>query len=421
MNATRKSQQIAGLSRHQTVVLALALAVLLGIAALVMPRLQSSVMFSLSNQAPAANTQSNASRRFLTSVSSDKGSVILDVDHTTGNIQAQFDAYAFPSALRSSYGARLYVVSSDPNQSHEAGYPGTLTVYDITSQSVVWRLELPGRRDPYLRAESGKHIWESTDGKIVFVMMGAQQGKPHPRLVAVNIDSRQVINESVIELPFDSREEWPRFWKMQWADKMVIVSYDQVLQVDMLSGKIEQVHTIPGFDSPETRARIPLNVHGIPTVEGGAIADGARLLVMATNTQQIITVDLNGSFTSKVVYALPTGWQFALNNPLTASSDGRITYVAVRRNESVIDNIRSAEEVWRLDMAESSKKPTPILQNQEVTNILLTEDETQLIAVSSRTQQLTAIDLRTLQPRTMTLRSAQSNDSFSDSVRVNPQ
>jgi hypothetical protein len=161
----------------------------------------------------------------------------------------------------------------------------------------------------------------------------------------VDAAKQEVIHEIKITLPYPSQMYWPRFWKPNWTEELIIVSNDELFTIDLSLGQRTRTINLPHFDL-EAQLRIPKNLNQIVTVEGGDIAEESRQLYLVTNAQDVIVVDFNDSLNARRVFALPSGWQFNQETPIVTSSTERKVYFSVRQNGSPLEHSRLSEEVW---------------------------------------------------------------------------
>lgn len=335
----------------------------------------------------------------------DELSPILALDPKTGAVRSQIWARYKPAVILSADGRILYVVDTFWTRVLRGDVVHALTALDTQTGSVLWEVDLPGPRNPYL-GDATTGVWTSADGGKVYVLMGTSGDRPDARIVVIETSTQQVVKEINIALPYDPRWHWPKFWKPTWSDRLVVVSWNQVFTVDLNSGNQSEAVTLAGFEA-EDRARIPQNLNQFIEVLGGDIASQVRRLYLVTSAQDILTIELEDSLVVRRVFTLPSGWEVGIGTPMRVSDDGRSVYLGVRRIASPIKSARVAEEVWVYDANTWQRIGTvrPSDQggdsawdlDQGFFSMELSRDGQWLYTANYQTSGLSIIDTRTMQ------------------------
>lgn len=242
-----------------------------------------------------------------------------------------------PIAKRSNDGQTLFLVDAET----EVPYGSNLSAIDGRTGATIWRARLnTASALSYCNIIPSDRMWQSADGQYVYLMASQQKAN---KIVVFDTHARTVTRVVDVAVPYDSYDYKPHFWKLPWSEEMAVVSRDQLLLIDLNTGKTQQVSVLPGF----TEQNAPKNLPQIVDVIGGDLAPCTKRLYLATLAQEVIAVNFDVTPpTIEQIIRLPTDWQFPMVNPLITQSDGQKVYVQVRQPKTRPPYSFDVDAIW---------------------------------------------------------------------------
>lgn len=290
----------------------------------------------------------------------DGENTVLVLAPESGKVNRRFEA-GYEAVVRLTADKRtLYIYNYA--YSGDATRKGTVSALEASTGTVLWEADIPG--GPF--GPPTRSAWLSADEQLVYL-----QGSPdnlHPHIFVVDTQAGMLLYDFELPLPYPANagQAFPRVWKLPWTEALVVASRDRLFSFDLTSGQAGDA--IPLFDH-ESVKRIPLNLPRSTFVWDGTLDSETRQLFLATSTQEILSVDLNARpFTVTPVASLPTGWQFAVGNPLLHYSPERVIYVQVKRSDTPIVNGLEVEEVWLYNTATWTRKAARLNLREQLAN-----------------------------------------------------
>ncbi len=265
----------------------------------------------------------------------------------SGEIKRRFDV-GYNTAVKLTADRHILYVYQQ-SETGAAAWPdlfvtGIASAIDTRTGAVLWQLDVPGS----LFGSPTKGAWLSKDEQHLYL-----QGNPgiglDPHIFVVDTRTGTLLHEFELSLPYPSNmdQAFPLVWNLPRDEKLIVTSRDQLFTFDLATGQTGDATKL--FD-PESIYHVPLNLPQTAFVWDGAMNLETDQLFLVTSTQEILVVDLNTQpFTVKHAVSLPTGWQFAVANPLLLNSKERKLYVQVKRADTPIVNGLEVDEVWVYD------------------------------------------------------------------------
>ncbi len=149
--------------------------------------------------------------------------------------------------------------------------------------------------------------------------------------------------------PVNVDEAFPLILKMPWAETLVVISRNQLFTFDLASGKANSAIVLLDLKNIQ---RVPANFPMTAFAFDGVIDPNSRKLLLATSTQEILSVTLDTQpLMVDHVVSLPAGWQFGIRRPILLHPTEKALYIQVKRNDTPITNGADVDEVWLYDNA----------------------------------------------------------------------
>lgn len=265
---------------------------------------------------------------------------VLRVEPNSGSIRSSFEAgYASVVTLTSDQKI-LYLFNQSLAGATEE--KGTLSAIDPRTGDTKWKVKLPGGP---LTGSATTGAWLSADESSLYLQATLDGLQIH--IFTIDIQTKSLVQDFDLPLPYPSNQGFPLVWKLPWAESLVVVSRNQLFTVDLISGKAS---ASLGLDKIENVQRIPKNFPLYYFVQDGVINPDTQQLILATASQEIISVNLDAEpFVTQSVFSLPVGWQFGGRHVLATSSQGASIYIQVKREDTPIHNGSEVEEIWVFD------------------------------------------------------------------------
>lgn len=332
--------------RSQKFMYAIVSLVLLGIAGLAVVMYGQSFGVALGMaSAMEITTSPNDNLYLVVRAGDNSGDRIVELDQKTGKVKQSFTT-GYNTAVKLTANKQIVYVFREPLDRAAEG-KGSLSAIDSRTGKALWQIKLPGW--PFVASPS-EGAWLSTDESRLYLLATPDGFKPH--IFVVETQTRKLVRDVEISLPHPVFEFFPRIWKAPQSEALFIISRDQLFTYDLVSGEASSAVDLV---DPASRGRIPQNFSKGFYIQDGVIDAEARELLLATASQEIVSVKLDTTpFTVKRLASLPEGWLFGGSHLLTVSPKEKTVYVTVKRANTPILNGIEAEEVWVFDRADGA-------------------------------------------------------------------
>lgn len=285
----------------------------------------------------------------------DELDTVLVVDPASGKVKSTIEAGYNTEVTLTASKATLYVFN-DPLTPDKQG-KGILSAIDTQTGTVLWKLGLPGWPFAALAADSA---WLSADERYLYLQATPDGLDFH--IYIIDTQTRTLVNDFELALPYPSNQFFPRIWKFPQAEALLVVAKDQLFRFDLRTGTAEPALRLSAFANA---SRIPLSFSKGFLVQDGVLAPDGRTLWLAIASQEILSVKLDTQpFTVQRRLSLPDGWLFGGRGLVAVNPKEQALYISVTPSNTPILNGLEAEEIWTFDTITGAQRARLRLQDQ---------------------------------------------------------